>query len=95
MEYAVAFDAEGKREFVAPHFIGSGEVLQAKALIRGAISRGSKESNTSCAAWLGRLRSDDSSVVELRLVRGTHDSVAYLQGDLSKSNERTLVACKK
>lgn len=32
MEYALGFDAKGKQFFIAPRYIGSGEVLQARGL---------------------------------------------------------------
>jgi len=95
MEYALAFDSKGKQSFVAPSYIGSGEVLQARALIYGAITRGGDEAASFCRLVFQRFRSDHPSVVELRFVRGTHDSVAYLQGDQSKSVERTLVRCRE
>jgi hypothetical protein len=94
MEYALALDAAGKPGFVAPHYIGSGEVLQARALIHGAIVRGGGEAKKFCEIVLERVRRDSKSVVELHFVRGTHDSVAYLQGDKSESVERILVRCR-
>jgi hypothetical protein len=95
MDYALAFDFKGKQSFVAPSYIGSGEVLQARALIHGAITRGGDEAASFCRQVLQRFRLDHPRVVELRFVRGTHDSVAYLQGDQSKSVERTLVRCQE
>ncbi len=95
MDYALAFDGKGKQSFVAPSYIGSGEVLQARALIHGAISRGGNEASSFCKLVLNRVREDDKDIVELRFVRGTHDSVAYLQGDQSKSVERNLVTCRQ
>jgi hypothetical protein len=95
MEYALAFDSKGKKSFVSPSYIGSGEVLQARALIHGAISRGGNEAASFCSLVLDRFRQDHPQIVELRFVRGTHDSVAYLQGDQSKSVERTLVQCQE
>ena len=94
MEYALALDDAGASSFVAPHYIGSSEVLQARALIHGAIARGSGEAKKFCESVLRRVRQDTKTVVELHLVRGTHDSVAYLQGDKSKSVERILVRCR-
>ena len=94
MEYALAFDKAGAKHFVAPSTVGSGEVLQARALIHGAISRGGQAASEFCKQVLERVREEDDTIVEVRFVRGTHDSVAYLQGDESKSVERTLVTCQ-
>jgi hypothetical protein len=95
MEYARALDAQGKRSFVAPKYIGSREVLQARALIHGALVRGGRDALLFCEQVLERVRVDRSEIVELQFVRGTHDSVAYLQGDKSKSVEKALVTCRK
>ncbi len=95
MEYAIALDAEGTPSFVAPHYIGSGEVLQARALIHGAIARGGNSAAEFCKLVLQRLQKDTKGIQQLQLVRGTHDSVAYLQGDKSKSREKVLVQCQR
>jgi hypothetical protein len=95
LEYALAVDDSGAPSYVEPKYIGSGEVLQAMALIHGAIARGNAESASLCTRILARLRSEGRSVAELRFVRGTHDAVAYLQGDHSQSQERILVRCQK
>lgn len=96
LEYAVALDAMGERSFVAPSYVGSGEVLQARALISGAIRRGPDSAQQFCRELLGRLRASAAhrDTVELRLVRGRHNAVAYLQSDQSESVEKVVVSCQ-
>ena len=94
LEYAVALDSAGNRSFVAPELIGSGEVLQARALIHGAISGDGQKAQDFCQAVLARVQADRSHIVQLHLVRGTHDSVAYLRGDTEGGTETVLVRCK-
>lgn len=96
LEYAVALSDTGKRFFVEPGLVGSGEVLQARALISGAVRRGQDSAQAFCDALLLRVRasSDLRDTVELRLVRGRHNAVSYLQGDQSESVEKVVVSCR-
>ena len=94
IEYAVSINEKGTTSFVAPHYIGSGEVLQARALIHGAIAKGNLYAMKFCRQVFQRVQQDSENISELRLVRGTHNSVAYLQGDKSHSVEKTIVACQ-
>lgn len=95
LEYAVAINGTGERSYVAPGFVGSAEVLQARALLRGAIARGQESADSFCQGLLGRLGASAShrDVVELRLVRGTHDAVSALRGDKSASVETVVATC--
>lgn len=83
VEHAVYF-REGSTEAVpvAPRFVGTDEVLQARATIARAIRRGAERQAEVCAEIAGRLAKDGSTgarIVELRT--GTYDAVAYFTED--------------
>lgn len=94
--YAVAFDGEGKRHYVAPEFVGSSEVLQARAILARAASQ--RQAPALCREILQRLLADEREVAELHILRGYHNAVHLLQADEgalpADSREKKLARCQ-
>jgi hypothetical protein len=80
MSYAIGETAAGERRYLVPRVLGSGEVLQARAIVERAVRQGGKELATFCqrvAANVAQLdRFDD--VARVRVLSGTHDSIEFL-----------------
>ena len=92
VEHAVYF-REGSTEAlpVAPRFVGTDEVLQARATIARAIRKGSERQAEVCAEIAGRLAKDGSTgarAVELRT--GTYDAVAYFTEDRREPQKNVI-----
>jgi hypothetical protein len=92
--YAVAYDADGGRHWVAPRLVGSREVLQARALLGRAVRR--RESAAalcrSIAARVAAQGGELAGAVELRIVRGKHDPIAYFESG-ALGPERAMATC--
>ncbi|HWM88935.1 MAG TPA: hypothetical protein VNO33_23955, partial [Kofleriaceae bacterium] len=94
--YAVAYDRSGGRHWVPPKMVANREVLQARAMLERAGRR--KESAAAlCSAIAERVAArgegELAGAVEMRIVRGKHDSIAYFEtGELGP--ERTLASCR-
>jgi len=83
MSYARGVTRDGRVRVLSPDHLGTGEVLQAFALIQRAVDRGESARLALCTAIAGRVAADaadaaDRDVVEIRLVAGMHDAVDYL-----------------
>jgi hypothetical protein len=91
LDYAVGVTERGERRPIAPALVGTGEVLQAGAIINDAVNAGPKALAPLCvriASAVARDR-DLDDVTTIRIVTGTHDAVAYLIHDtLGREYER-------
>jgi hypothetical protein len=94
LHYFVAVTPSSERLYVPPAFVGNVEVLQARALIHGAASRGPAESRKLCNEVAARLTTErEYAGARLSLVAGRHDAIAFfIEGTLG--NERTVTACQ-
>lgn len=94
--YLVAVGPGDYRRPVPPDLLGSSEVLQAQATIRGAVRRGPRAMRALCeraAAAVARDPSfDDAS--EIRLLKGKHDAIDYLTGADTRGVEKLRVQCR-
>ena len=95
--YAVAVDDGGGRAFVSPKLVGSREVLQARALLERAARGGAEAVGALCRSIAARVAVVDDGemarAVEVRIVRGRHDPIAYFdRGVLGR--EHTLGTCR-
>lgn len=95
IQYAVGVTADGARRHLAPEFIANDEVLQARAVLSRAVRGGSRAATELCHRIAGRVAADEAlgAVIEVRIVTGTHDSVAYLTGRDRVGRERLHVRC--
>ncbi|MGN6110368.1 MAG: hypothetical protein ACTHU0_35015 [Kofleriaceae bacterium] len=90
MSYGLGVTASGTTRYLTPELIGSGEVLQARAIIERAIGRRS-ELQALCAQVAARVAAHPryADVVTIRFVTGTHDAVELLvRGQLGKETRR-------
>ena len=95
LDYAVGVAADGTSRTLSPHAIGTSEVLQAGALIEGAVHGGRGRAHALCEQIAARIAADDAlrDVVAIRIVTGTHDTIPYLV-DRVVGHEREHVRCK-
>ncbi len=94
--YAVAYDAAGGRHWVPPPLVGNREVLQSRALLERAARGGSVSIGALCrsiAARVAAVGGELAGAVEVRIVRGRHDSIAYFESG-TLGPEQTLGACR-
>jgi hypothetical protein len=91
--YAVAFDADGARRWVPPRLVASAEVLQARAVLERAAAGGKPAVDALCLSIARRMVAAGESAVELRIVRASHDAIAFFErGELG--DERVLGTCR-
>ena len=92
MSYPIGETATGERRYLVPRTIGSGEVLQARAIVERAVAKGGPELAQLCqkiAANVSRAPRF-ADVVRIRMMSGTHESIDYLvEGKLGVEIERT------
>jgi hypothetical protein len=77
---------------------GSGEVLQARAIVERAVAKGGSELKKLCETVAGRVARVPrfSDVVRIRVMSGTHESIDYLvDGKLGPEFERTRCEVKR
>jgi hypothetical protein len=89
IDYAIGETATGERRVLSPELVGTREVLQAYAVIAGAVARG--EAAALCRAIARRVPAE---IAIVRVVRGTHDAVAYLV-EHRLGDERELARCAR
>lgn len=82
LDYARGVTAAGAHRTLRPSLVGSGEILQAVAVI--ARARAAGQLPALCAAIAARVAADDrfADVVAVQIVSGTHDAVAFLVHDV-------------
>jgi hypothetical protein len=80
MSYAQAVTRDGGLRGLSPDQLGTGEVLQAFAMVQRAVEAGPRASGALCAAIAARVAGDADyrDVIAIRIVTGTHDAVGYL-----------------
>ena len=80
MSYAIGETATGQRRYLTPRVVGSGEVLQARAIVERAASRGGKELAAFCQKVAANVAQIDffDDVTRIRVMSGTHDSIEFL-----------------
>ena len=91
LDYALGVTADGSRRTLSPELVGTGEVLQAGALVQRAVHGVRDERVALCRQIAARVAADDASadVVAIRIVTGTHDAVEYLaHGVIGRERER-------
>jgi hypothetical protein len=94
--YAVAYDAAGGRHWVPPPLVANREVLQARALLDRAARGGRDTIAALCRSIAGRVAAaggELAGAVEVRIVRGRHDSIAYFESG-TLGPEQTLGSCR-
>jgi hypothetical protein len=94
MSYAQGVTGGGRLRALSPDQLGTGEVMQAFAMIQRAVDAGSGACNALCGAIAARVAADAEyrDVVAIRIVTGTHDAVDYL-ARRAIGRERTRASC--
>lgn len=95
--YAVGVTADDGRKHLPPRLIANAEVLQAQAVLRGAIRRGRRNTRMLCRQIAERVANAGErleQVIEVRIVRGTHDAVEYLTGRNTVGREKVHARCQ-
>jgi hypothetical protein len=95
VQYAIGVDAGGGRHHLAPELIANDEVLQARAVLAHAVGRGRAGVDALCTHIAGRVARTKRlrHVIEVRIVTGNHDAVAYLTGRDRVGKERLHGRC--
>jgi hypothetical protein len=91
MSYAIGETATGERRYLTPRLVGSGEVLQARAIVERAVSKGGTELAGLCRKIAGNVARHPlfPDVTRIRVLSGTHDSIEFLiDGKLGSEYER-------
>lgn len=93
IDYAVGEAATGERRTLRPRHLGSGEVLQALAVLNGA--RKARTLPALCTTIAARVAADAelADVTRIRIVSGTHDAVDYLVRHV-RGNEVERARCE-
>jgi hypothetical protein len=90
MDYGLGETSDGKRVYLTPRIVGSGEVLQALNVI--ARARQARQLPQLCETIAARVAplAKYKDVVAIRIVSGTHDAVDFLVRDqVGREVERT------
>lgn len=94
LHYFLGLTEAGERRYLRPELVANQEVLQARAVIAHAVRRGPADADQLCRQVADRVAAEDevADVVELRLVEGRHDAIAFLvDGDVG--SERVVARC--
>jgi hypothetical protein len=96
IDHVVAVDGDGQRRVVPPAIVSRGEVLQSKAIIDGAVSRGRRASAALCREIAARLADDaDWSATRLLEVRRDRfDVLGYFSGAREPLESRVHARCR-
>jgi hypothetical protein len=98
MSYPIGETATGARRYLVPRVIGSGEVLQARAIVERAVTKGGGELKKFCETVAGRIARAPrfADVMRIRVLSGTHESIDFLvDGKLGSEIERTRCEVKR
>lgn len=97
MAYPVGDTPTGRR-YLTPRIIGSGEVLQARAIVERAVATGGREPKLLCeriAANVAKLPAY-ADVTRIRILSGTHESIDFLvRGKLGPEYERATCEVRR
>lgn len=95
--YAVGVERDSTRHHLPPSVIANEEVLQARAVLSQTVARGEAASLALCRQLAERVAASDDAfaadIIEVRIVTGDHDAVAYLTGDDREGRERIHSFC--
>ncbi|MBL4686046.1 MAG: hypothetical protein JKY37_15740 [Nannocystaceae bacterium] len=94
--HVVAFDEGGRGRPVAPHLLGSDEVMQARQTVRLAVRAGRGVALDLCHRTVTAMRQAggswaDAVRVEVRV--DTYDAIAYFEGETRPHASRTIASC--
>ena len=98
MSYAIGETQTGERRYLTPRIIGSGEVLQARAIVERAVRAGPVEVGALCRKVAANvaLVPRFADVTRVRVMTGTHESIDFLvDGKLGPEHERTKCEVKR
>jgi hypothetical protein len=98
MSYAIGETASGERRYLVPRVVGSGEVLQARAIVERAVKKGGKELAALCEKVAANVAQLDrfGDVARIRVMSGTHDSIDFLiEHELGPEFERAKCEVKR
>jgi hypothetical protein len=96
IQYALGLEANGARHPLPPVLVANHEVLQARAVLARAVGQGEEATQALCRLAAGRVARNGgpwAAVVEVQIVTGTHDAVAYLTGVDTRGSERVHGRC--
>jgi hypothetical protein len=95
IDHVVATDAAGTRRVVPPGLLGQSEVLQAKALVAGAVSRGRAASRSLCREVAERLAAEPawSSSVRVEVRSDRYRVIEYFDGARDPIASRVHARC--
>jgi hypothetical protein len=97
MSYPVGESPRGRR-YLTPRIIGSGEVLQARAIVERSVRSGGKELTNLCERIAKNVTRDPeyADVTRIRILTGTHESIAFLVDQkLGPEHQRTQCEVKR
>jgi len=83
---------------VRPALLGTDEVMQAVALVRGAIARGPGAAHELCTRVAARIAAStdaaDAALTEVEVRSDSYDAVAYFAGDRRARGGRVHARCR-
>jgi hypothetical protein len=91
LDYAIGLTERGDRRPLAPELVGTGEVLQAGAIVNDAVNAGPKALAPLCTQIAAAVARDHDldDVTTVRIVTGTHDAIEFLLRDtLGRESQR-------
>jgi hypothetical protein len=93
--YAQGATRDGRLRPLSPAHLDTGEVMQAFVALQRAVDAGPDARAALCAAIAGRVAGDADyrDVVEIRIVRGTHDAVARIAHGAAALREAVVARC--
>lgn len=94
LSYPLGEAADGERRYLSPALVGSGEVLQAIAIVARAVQRpGGAQELCEAIARRAAASGDHGDLAAIRIVTGTHHAVELLARDrLGREVERARCA---
>lgn len=98
MTYAQGVTRDGALRTLTPAHVGTGEVMQAYAMLQAAAARGDAARDELCAAIAARVARDDAyrDVVAIRVVSARQDAVAYLaDGTTGEAHLRAMCPVRR
>ena len=80
VSYARGTTADGRQRELSPAHLGTGEVMQAFAMLQRAVAAGPAARRALCAAIAARVAGDPDyrDVTAIQIIGGSHDAVAYV-----------------
>jgi len=98
VSYARGVTRDGRRRELTPAQLGTGEVMQAFAMLQRAVDAGPAARQALCRGIAARLAGDAgyADVVEVHLLGGWHDAVAFVSGGMrgEPTGEVTHARCE-